>query len=152
VVSVSAARGEGAGSEGRNLVEALLVDCSQSMDGDKLAHAKDAIERTIDLLPPDAWFCVIAGSGSARVPFPLSQAPPTTKRAAKAAVRQLRADGGTAMSTWLEAARLEFRKVPGAIHHALLLTDGKNEGEPDARLAATLQACEGEFQCDARGV
>jgi hypothetical protein len=42
--------------------------------------------------------------------------------------------------------------MPGAIHHALLLTDGRNEGESDNTLRRVLAECEGHFQCDARGV
>jgi hypothetical protein len=40
---------------------------------------------------------------------------------------------------------------PGAIRHAILLTDGMN-GESAEYLAATLETCQGAFQCDCRGV
>jgi hypothetical protein len=36
--------------------------------------------------------------------------------------------------------------------HAILLTDGVNEGETPASLQAAVQSCIGVFQCDARGV
>ena len=152
VVSVTATRQGGPAGRSRPLVEALLIDCSQSMTGDRIEHAKAALERTIDLLRDDAWLCIIAGNEAAHVIFPLSQATPSNKRAAHAAVRRLQAAGGTAMSTWLALALEEFRKMPEAIHHALLLTDGKNEGEPDQRLLTVLAKCEGQFQCDARGI
>jgi hypothetical protein len=151
VLSVSAAGGPG-GTRTRPLVEALLIDCSQSMTGDRIQHAKAGLEKTIDLLRDNDWFCIIAGTETARVAFPLSQATATNKRAAHAAVRRLQAGGGTAMSTWLRLALEEFRKMPAAIHHALLLTDGRNEGESEQRLLDVLAACEGQFQCDARGV
>src|SRR5262245_36377090 len=105
IVSVTATREGGATATARPLVEALLIDCSQSMSGERIEHAKAALERTIDLLKEDAWFCVIAGTETAHVAFPLSQATPTNKRAAHAAVRRLHASGGTAMSTWLALAR-----------------------------------------------
>jgi hypothetical protein len=152
VVSITATKQAGGAAPGRPLVEALLIDCSQSMTGDRIEHAKAALERTIDLLRDDAWLCIIAGTEKARVAFPLSQATPSNKRAAHAAVRDLQANGGTAMSTWLSLALEEFKKMPKAIHHALLLTDGKNEGEPDERLHKALARCEAQFQCDARGV
>jgi hypothetical protein len=152
VVSISATRQALSASPARPLVEALLIDCSQSMTGDRIEHAKAALQRTIDLLRDDAWFCVIAGTDTAHLAFPLSQATPTNKRAAHAAVQRLRAANGTAMSTWLALALKEFKKMPAGIHHALLLTDGKNEGERDDRLQAVLGECEGRFQCDARGV
>jgi hypothetical protein len=151
VVSVSSTPQAGAGP--RPLVEALLLDCSASMGGgEKIQHARQALTTSINLLPEDAWFCVIAGSEMATVAAPLARATAENKRAAQAAVARLKAHGGTAMSTWLAKALQEFRKVPGAIRHALLLTDGKNEGESDEHLIAAVHGCEGEFQCDARGV
>src|SRR5262249_25777342 len=122
VVSVNATRDAGAAPT-RPLVEALLIDCSQSMTGDRIQHAKAAVERAIDLLRDDAFSCVIPGTDPARVVSPLAQATEGNRKAAHAAVRGLKADGGTAMSTWLAQARQEFRKMPDAIHHALLLTD-----------------------------
>jgi hypothetical protein len=151
VVSITSTQRTG-GAPGRKLVEAFLVDCSGSMDGDKIRNARSAIETAIDLLREDASFCVIAGADSGQLVFPLSQATPTSKAAAKSRVRMLRANGGTAMSTWLDRALQEFHKMPGEIHHALLLTDGVNEGEAESRLTAKLAECEGVFQCDARGV
>lgn len=147
-----ASTGAAGSSSGGQLVEALLVDCSGSMDGEKIRSAKAAIEKTIDLLRDDAWFCVIAGTEAGRLMFPLAQATTANKTKAKATVRKLSAGGGTAMSTWLDQALNEFRKRPGGINHALLLTDGINEGESDDQLLGLLHACEGVFQCDARGV
>jgi hypothetical protein len=153
VLSVAATPGPGsAAASGQQLVEALLLDCSSSMEGEKMRCAQAAVATTIDQLHEDACFCVIAGTAAGRVAFPLAQATPGNKREAKLAVRHLKADGGTAMSTWLDRAREELAKRPGGIHHALLLTDGKNEGESEAHLAAALLRCEAAFQCDARGV
>jgi len=152
VMSVSSSGPAGAGPVGRPLVEALLIDCSGSMEGAKIRAARDAVQKAIDLLREDAWFCVIAGTNEARLAVPLAQATGDNKRTAHAAVRTLHSSGRTAMSTWLELARRQFEQAPAGIHHALLLTDGKNEGEPDTTLAAVLNACEGRFQCDARGV
>lgn len=149
-MSVSSALATGA--SGKELVEAFLIDCSGSMDGDKIRAARGALTKAIELLRDDAWFCVIAGTGVAQVAFPLAQATPENKRRAAEAAKGLRADGGTAMSTWLRVACDQFRKKPGAIHHALLLTDGRNEGEPEHKLATAVHECESEFQCDARGI
>jgi hypothetical protein len=151
IVSVIAARDESVRTP-QKLAQAFLIDCSGSMEGDKIRQAKAALEATIDLLHDGAQFFIVAGSEVARMVFPLSPATTEQKRAAKQAVRQLTAGGGTAMSTWLEKALAEFRETPGVIHHALLLTDGKNESEPDTRLVEAVRKCEGHFQCDARGV
>jgi uncharacterized protein YegL len=153
VMSVASSEGGTAPVRGGGtLVEAFLIDCSGSMEGEKIHSAKTALAKTIDLLREDAYFCVIAGTGAAVVVSPLSAATPANKQRAKAEVKKLRANGGTAMSTWLAAALREFEKMPGAIHHALLLTDGRNESEAASQLAAILERCEGAFQCDARGI
>jgi hypothetical protein len=153
VMSVTSSEAGGpAATRGGPLVEAFLIDCSGSMEGDKIRCAKAALARTIDLLREDASFCVIAGTAAAAVVFPLSPATPANKQAARAEVKKLHANGGTAMSAWLTMALREFQRKPGAIHHALLLTDGKNESEPEGHLDAALKHCEGEFQCDTRGI
>jgi hypothetical protein len=152
VMSVASSGAAGAGRAGLPLVEALLIDCSGSMDGTKIRAARDAVQKAIDLLREDAWFCVIAGTDKGRLAVPLGRATADHKERAHAAVRALYGSGGTAMSTWLELARQQFAQGPAGIRHALLLTDGKNEKESDAQLAAVLDACENRFQCDARGV
>ncbi|MGO9114882.1 MAG: VWA domain-containing protein [Thermoguttaceae bacterium] len=136
----------------RTLVEALIVDCSGSMDGEKIMQTRQAVNKAIDLLHDDAWFCVIAGSAAGKLLVPLAQATPENRQSAEKAVRHLGASGGTAMSTWLQTALHEFHKMPDGIHHALLLTDGKDESEGEAALDDALEECEGRFQCDARGV
>ena len=142
-----------AGQETRQrLVEALIVDCSGSMDGEKIMQTRQAVNKAIDLLHDDAWFCVIAGSAAGKVLAPLARATPESRQAAQNAVRHLGAAGGTAMAAWLRTALAEFHKMPDGIHHALLLTDGKDEGEHESALDAALAECESHFQCDARGV
>jgi hypothetical protein len=142
-----------AGAGSGRLAEALLVDCSASMGGEKSRHAKQAVTTAIDLLPEDAWFCLVAGRDKAEVVFPLAPARAGNKKIARLAVQRMLSNGGTAMSTWLAEADRELAKAPpSSIRHALLLTDGKNESESDEKLAALLQTCEGRFQCDARGV
>ncbi len=136
----------------QSLVEALIVDCSGSMDGEKIIQTRQAVSKAIELLHDDTWFCVIAGTADAKVIVPLTQATPESRQSAEKTVRRLNASGGTAMSTWLRTALAELGKKPGGIHHALLLTDGKDQSEHESALDAALAQCEGRFQCDARGV
>ena len=76
-----------------------------------------------------------------------------TRAEAKAAVAGFRADGGTAMGTWLMLATRLFAGVPGATQrHAILLTDGINQHETPEQLGAAIEAARGRFQCDCRGV
>ena len=39
-----------------------------------------------------------------------------------------------------------------AQRHAILLTDGKIEGEPESALPQALAVAQGKFQCDCRGI
>ncbi len=137
----------------------LVVDTSGSMEhpGDKIRSARTAAARAIELLPNGTLFALVAGNHQAEVVYPAVGHDPafadTRSRAdAVAASRRLRAEGGTAISTWLDCARRLLEPHAGAIRLVYLVTDGKNEGEPDARLDAAIRRSAGVFQCDARGV
>jgi hypothetical protein len=138
--------------------EVIIVDCSGSMDypRGKMIAAKQATSVAIDELRDGVAFAVIAGTDQARLVYPqqggLVTADARTKATAKAAVNGLKAGGGTAIGRWLGLANSLFAGHPNAIKHAILLTDGRNEHERPADLAATLVACEGAFVCDCRGV
>jgi hypothetical protein len=137
--------------------EIILVDISGSMGvKNKLREAKRATMAAIDTLRDGVRFAVVGGHDEALRLYPthgsVVAATDATRADAKAAVAEVTAGGGTAMSTWLvEAARL-FPNEPGMIRHAILLTDGKNESESAQQLSAALDECEGRFQCDCRGV
>ncbi len=165
IVSVSA----GASQRGHltdEMMEVFLLDCSASMTDppSKLAAVRDATAKAIDRLRDGAWFAVVAGRRTARVVYPPPRwedtgpepltvaASDTTRREAKEAVARLYAEGGTAISTWLALARHLFAARPDAIHHALLLTDGRNESEDPTLLRAELHQCMDRFECDCRGV
>ncbi|HEY3606707.1 MAG TPA: VWA domain-containing protein [Pseudonocardiaceae bacterium] len=138
--------------------EVIIVDCSGSMDypRGKMIAAKQATSVAIDELRDGVAFAVIAGTDQARLVYPqqggLVRADARTKATAKAAVNNLKAGGGTAIGRWLALANSLFAGHRDAIRHAILLTDGRNEHERPADLAATLAACEGAFVCDCRGV
>jgi hypothetical protein len=77
----------------------------------------------------------------------------SSRASAKRAISSFRADGGTAMGTWLTMAARVFATVPSlAQKHAILLTDGENQHETPEQLTAAIGAAEGQFQCDCRGV
>ena len=75
-----------------------------------------------------------------------------TRSKAKTAVDKLTAGGGTAIGQWITHAHKLFTNHPAEIRHAILLTDGENEGETDAELDRALAASRDGFQCDCRGV
>ena len=68
------------------------------------------------------------------------------------AVDGLRPHGGTAMGTWLAHVRGIVGQRKGALTHAILLTDGKDEHETPEELGEEIGLSEGEFTCDCRGV
>jgi len=154
---------EGVGpSGGADAVEVILLDCSGSMaqPPTKLREARRATEAAIDCLRDGVRFAVVRGGHGAEVVYPppghspdgLAPADASTRREAKATLATLEASGGTAIGRWLLQARELFAHHREAIHHAILLTDGKNESEERADFEAAIDACRGEFQCDCRGV
>jgi hypothetical protein len=140
--------------------EVIIVDTSGSMSYGKIADARKAAQAAIDTLRDGVHFAVISGNHQAEVIFPgggrLAPADAQSRHAAKEAVSHLRAEGGTAMGRWLRRAADLFSAHqvthPGAIRHAILLTDGKNEHEPAPEFDANLAYCSGKFVCDCRGV
>ncbi|MEU0808719.1 VWA domain-containing protein [Streptomyces sp. NPDC005970] len=136
----------------------IMVDCSGSMDypPTKMRNARDATAAAIDTVRDGVAFAVVAGTHKAQEVFPgegrLAIADPATRARAKDALRRLRADGGTAIGTWLRLADRLLASADVPIRHGILLTDGRNEHEKPEELRAALDACAGRFTCDARGV
>ncbi len=155
IVTVTSADTAGANRGGTDATEVILLDVSGSMTGARIQAAKQATKAAVSVLRDGVHFAVIAGSGMALQVYPLvglAVASARTRAEAAIAINRLEAGGGTAISTWLDAAGRLFRSRPGAVNHAILLTDGKNESEPNEALTAALQRWQGAFQCDCRGV
>ena len=94
--------------------------------------AKAALAEIVD----GTLFSIVSGNGTAQIVYPYSHqgalVPMSahTRGEANRAIEGLRANGGTAMGTWLTLARQIFETVPHVTkRHAILLTDGVNEGE-----------------------
>jgi uncharacterized protein YegL len=130
----------------------IICDTSGSMGGAKMLAAKEAIVQIINLLPTDAAFFIVTGASRAKLLIPVVNAVPENKQRAIAQVKEISANGGTVISSWLNTAIGEFNKMPQAICQALLLTDGQNDPSDEQDLERTLAASEGKFQCDCRGV
>jgi uncharacterized protein YegL len=130
----------------------IICDISGSMGGAKIMAAKEAIVQIVNLLPTDAAFFIVTGSSRAKLLVPLVNAIPENKQRAIAQVKEISANGGTVISSWLNTALGEFNKMPYAICQALLLTDGQNDPSDEQDLERVLAASEGKFQCDCRGV
>ena len=158
IVSITAPAGMAAQAKPVERVEAIVIDCSGSMQNpiEKFGAAKRATVAAIDELIDGTYFTIIAGTEKATPVYPREGWPvpasPATKAAAKQAVDGLRPGGGTALGTWLAYVRQLIGSRPGAMTHAILLTDGKNEHETPQDLQREIAAAQGKFTCDCRGV
>jgi hypothetical protein len=138
--------------------EVIMVDCSGSMGSPatKIAEAKKATATAVDTLRDGVAFAVVAGNAQAHMVYPRERrmvpASRQTRAEAKAVVTRLRADGGTAIGRWLDLANRLFAGQEAEVKHAILLTDGQNQHESPEELRRILDACEGRFVCDSRGV
>jgi hypothetical protein len=155
IVSIAA---EAAATATPERVEAIIIDCSTSMQSpfEKFEAAKRATMAAIDELVDGTYFAIIAGTEKAAPVYPdegrSARATAATRTAAKRAVDGLRPHGGTAMGTWLAYVRAIVEQHTGALTHAILLTDGKDEHETPEELGEQIGLSEGEFTCDCRGV
>jgi hypothetical protein len=155
VTVTSKGTGQAGGSGGA--AEAIIIDCSGSMGAPraKIIAARQAAASAIDEIADGTWFAVIAGVGLAQPVYPqtgMVQADRRTTAAASEAVARLTPQGGTAIGQWLLTAYEHFQAAPATQRHAILLTDGKNEGETAEQLRGAVQTVTGQFQCDCRGV
>ena len=158
VTVTSTGPAEGLVSSSASAAQVIMVDCSGSMEypSTKMHAARAATKAAIDAIRDGVPFAVVAGTHVARMVFPgteyLVPADATSRAAAKAAVDRLTSGGGTAIGQWLTLADRLFTGHENAIRHAILLTDGKDEHEQPADLAAAIARCQGRFTCDCRGI
>ncbi|HEV2759548.1 MAG TPA: vWA domain-containing protein [Acidimicrobiales bacterium] len=152
-------------SGGRSLATAaekivvLVVDTSGSMEmpNTKIRYARQSAAAALKLLPDGTRFALVAGTDKARCVYPrsgegLASADERTRAEAAELTARLVADGGTAISTWIDLVRELVEPYPRAIRVAYLLTDGVNQGESSEALDASLHRAANVFQCDTRGV
>ena len=137
--------------------EIVIIDTSGSMGADKIFAAQQAAAAALDEVHDGVWVAVIGATTRHGWPTRLGGRHGADGRQTRAGRqggdRPARPDGGTAMGTWLRLATSVFATVPGlAQKHAILLTDGINQHETPEQLTAAIQAAQGQFQCDCRGV
>jgi VWA domain-containing protein len=158
IVSITAGDDIAASTDTPERVEAIVIDCSTSMlsPPEKFEAAKRATKAAIDELVDGTYIAIVAGSEEAAHVYPedewSTRANTATRAAAKRAVDGLRPHGGTAMGIWLAYVRDIVAQHPGALAHAILLTDGKDEHETPEELGEQIGLSEGVFTCDCRGV
>lgn len=155
---------QGAGQAGRtgggDAGEIIIVDTSGSMGVSNMEAAKTAARAAVEQITDGTWFAIVAGNHQAYLAYPPARAgvgmvrmDPTTRFQAIQSIQTFRADGGTAIGTWLTLARRLFASVPSlGQKHAILLTDGENHNERPEDLDRAIRDATGQFQCDCRGV
>ena len=157
IVSI-AVSGDAATDKPLERLEAIIIDCSTSMlsPPQKFDEAKRATKAAVKEIVDGTAFTIVAGTGNAVPVYPPGggalSASDETRAAAARAVDALKPHGGTAMGTWLAHVRRLAAQHPGALTHAILLTDGKDEHETAEELGEEIGLSEGEFTCDCRGV
>ena len=148
--------GAAAGQRAPLAAQVIMLDCSTSMYGAKMVAAKQATAAAVNAVRDGVAFAVVAGTDTARMVYPATErmvlATDRTRAEARAAVRTIAAEGGTAISTWLTLADRLLAERFEPIRYGILLTDGRNEGESAGDLRAVLERCAGRFVCDSRGV
>ncbi|AYF75926.1 VWA domain-containing protein [Nocardia yunnanensis] len=157
IVTVEATDALAVAAPPQDRVEILIIDTSGSMgSADKFGGARRATLAALDVMPDGTRFAIVEGTDKAQVVYPRVGASAYASHAervnARHALDRLAPHGGTAIGTWLGLSRLIAQQHPGAMVHAILLTDGKNEHETPERLAAEIRLSTGVFTCDCRGV
>ncbi|GAB7071281.1 hypothetical protein H7J06_10440 [Mycobacterium hodleri] len=158
IVSITIGSDVAVASAPTQRVEAIIIDCSTSMlkPAGKFDGAKRATLAAIDELSDGTYFVVVCGTASAAAIYPPDGTPTrasaSTRKEAAWAVDGLIPYGGTAMGTWLAFVRDVVGRYPGALTHAILLTDGKDEHETPEQLQQEIALSVGRFTCDCRGV
>jgi molecular chaperone DnaK len=112
----------------------LVIDCSGSMAGPRLAQAQDACRAFIAELSESASIGLVSFATEAKRIAPLNS--PTDRL--EQAVQSLTAGGATDMAAGLEAARALLGEVPGDQRRVIvLLTDGEPKDVEQALKAAS---------------
>ncbi|MGC3993192.1 MAG: VWA domain-containing protein [Propionicimonas sp.] len=154
----------GAGSAGRtgsgDAGEIIVVDTSGSMGVANMNAAKQAAMIALDNILDGTYFAVVAGNHKAYLAYPMVQTgagmvrmDARTRAEARRSISFFRAEGGTAMGTWLNLCKALFASIGNlAQKHVILLTDGENHNETPTQLDQAIANCAGDFQVDARGV
>jgi hypothetical protein len=154
----------GAGAAGRtgsgDAGEIVVVDASGSMGVANMNAAKQAAMIALDNILDGTFFAVVMGNHKAYLAYPMVQSgagmvrmDARTRAEARRQISFFRAEGGTAMGTWLNLCKELFASIGNlAQKHVILLTDGENHNETTAQLDQAIANCAGDFQVDARGV
>ncbi len=110
----------------------IVLDRSGSMQGEKIAKAKEAAIMVVDRLNPDDIISVVAYDSSVTVLVPATKA--FDKEPIRRAIRGLEANTSTALFAGVSMGAAELRKFLGKdrVNRIILLSDGQANVGPSA--------------------
>ena len=117
---------------GRPVIAVFVTDVSGSMRGQKIASLQDALVRSAQFISSENYLGLISYSTDVHVLLPIAQFDAMQRAKFSGAVKQMSANGGTAIYDATMAATkmlLEKQKeIPDAIPVMFVLSDGHQEG------------------------
>ena len=134
-IAVSAPVADPAARQAPKVNLAVALDCSGSMSGDKIIHARQAAKNALELLGENDTFSLILYNHTARVLIPATRVTASAKRELGTVIDSIPAGGGTALFAGVSLAADELRKlelVPGRIQRIILLSDGQANVGPSS--------------------
>ncbi|MGD9253239.1 MAG: VWA domain-containing protein [Holophagae bacterium] len=111
---------------------AIVIDRSGSMQGEKLARAKEAAALAVERLRPDDIVSIIAYDDTVRTLLPATKV--ADRSAVLAAIESLRSGGSTALFAGVSMGAAEVRKFLAGerVNRIVLLSDGLANVGPDS--------------------
>lgn len=117
---------------GRPVIAVFVTDVSGSMRGNKIASLKDALVRSAQFISSENYLGLVAYSTDVHVMLPIEQFDAMQRAKFSGAVKQMSANGGTAIyDATMAAAKMlldKQKEIPDAIPVMFVLSDGHQEG------------------------
>ncbi len=117
---------------GRPVIAVFVTDVSGSMRGTKIATLQDALVRSAQFISSDNYLGLISYSSDIHVLLPIDKFDSMQRAKFSGAVKQMNANGGTAIyDATMAATKLLLEKqkeIPDAIPVMFVLSDGHQEG------------------------
>ena len=130
----------------------LVLDCSTSMNGEKLNMVKAATIQLLHILKPQDIFSIVTFNDRAEVILPASRQINPLKL--ENIVRLLHTSGGTEILQGLKTGLEEINHYHNNkyINHIILLTDGHTYGDEQACFALAKEAAENKIGISGLGI
>lgn len=119
----------------------IAIDHSGSMDGEKIHAARSGAASVVQALDETMTFMLVSFNHDVRILFGPALGTSENKRRALQAIQSVYANGGTRMSTALNAIVDKLGQRQDWAAKVLFLTDGKNEGEKGPELKQAVARC-----------